>query len=120
MITLDPEAVRKLFMDHKDHNDILIALYRLVLPEWDRIVELKGWPKIHTYTWDQICVLFVAFDRIHHPDCISGWVWTNSGFSVDNDVPHWKVSLDACEVITDRSEINHMIADIYNIMEKKS
>lgn len=108
MIELNPITVRKLFADNKDQADVLISLYKLVFPYWDQIKELKGYPTIHTFTWEEIATLFVAFDRIHHPDVISGGCWINRGFSIDDDVPHWKVSLDKCTVIIEPKVIHEM------------
>jgi hypothetical protein len=72
---------------------VLIALYRTVLPDWDRIEKLNGWPSCNKNTWKYIAKRFMEFDSHHHPECVAGGAWMNTGFSTlaGDELPDWKV-----------------------------
>ena len=40
------DYIKSLFEKHEDQGDVLIDLYRLVLPDWDRIDKITYSPKI--------------------------------------------------------------------------
>ena len=104
IIKLQEDAVKALFEEHQHQSDVLLALYRMVFPDWDQIEKLDGWPRVNVWTWEQISKWFMAFDRVHYPDVMNGGAWMNSGFSTltsDNDVGalrDWQVSVDGVKV----------------------
>jgi hypothetical protein len=99
MITLDATAVRNLFADLNHQAEVLLALYKLIFPNWERIIKMEGYPAINDHTWNEICELFIAFDHLHHPNVMPGGHWMNRGFSIDNNPPNWTASLDNCVVV---------------------
>lgn len=117
MIALDQTAVRNLFADLNHQADVLIELYRLIFPNWERIVKLEGYPAINDHTWNEIGELFIAFDHLHHPDVFAGGCWMSRGFTISNNIPDWTVSLQECQVVTDHTEIDQMATEIYHAME---
>ena len=85
-----------LLPEPSEQSDALIAIYKMVFPEWDQIASLDGWPKCNKTTWKAICSLFMEFDRAHHVDVMPGGLWMNNGFSSrDSDhLKDWEV--EAC------------------------
>lgn len=88
--TLDRQSVYKLFESSNHQSDVLIGLYKMVIPNWDNIKKLKGWPSINENTWQEICKLFIKFDHKYHPDCLAGGCWMNRGFSIENQLGDWQ------------------------------
>ena len=78
---LDRDKVEQLFKDHTHQSDVIIELYKMVFPDWDRIEKLEGFPTINRVTSEKIALWFMEFDRKHHPNCIPGGLWINNGFS---------------------------------------
>ena len=93
--------IEAIFCKHDHQEKILIDLYRLVFPDWDKIRRIEGFPEAGTALWKFICDLFIDFDRIHHPDCLKGGAWMNSGFSSKCNLDTWEISFDNCKVIMD-------------------
>jgi hypothetical protein len=46
-IRLTEAAVRACFENHTHQADVLIAIYRLVFPDWDDIAQLDSWPAVN-------------------------------------------------------------------------
>jgi hypothetical protein len=94
-VTLTQAAVQACFERGANQHDVLQALYRLVLPEFDQVASLDGWPTVNGKTWCMIGKLFIDFDKKHHPGVFAGGLWMNRGFStVKGDrLPDWCVSL---------------------------
>ena len=92
------DFIAELFARYEHQKDVLIEIYKLAFPEWDRISKIKGYPEIGTGIWSFICRLFQEFDHDHHPDCMPGGAWMNTGFSVNKDLGDWEISFGNCEV----------------------
>jgi hypothetical protein len=104
-----------LFVELDDQAEVLIALYKMIFPDWEDIEELQGWPAINNYTWEEIAFLFVEFDKIYHPKVFAGGCWVNRGFTI-GEAPNWTADLSRCEIVYKPSVL---VADIYNVMEGK-
>lgn len=83
-IMLDRNALSNLFEKCNHQADVMIGIYKMVIPDWDNIKKLLGWPTVNNTTWKWICEKFIAFDHKHHPDVMAGGCWMNSGFSIEN------------------------------------
>lgn len=83
MIKLDKEKVRALFENGTFNHqaDILIAIYKMVYPDYGYIEKIDGWPTINQNTWRIISKWFQEFDLKHHPRVLRGGLWMNNGFS---------------------------------------
>jgi phage pi2 protein 07 len=90
--------IRDIFEKSDHQEQILIGLYRMVFPDWDRIIKIDGYPEAGGDLWKFICRQFQEFDRVHHPGCMPGGAWMNTGFSVNNDLEGWEISFDNCHV----------------------
>ena len=99
MINLVPDKIDLFFEDKDDQSEVFLGLYKFVFPEWDNIESINGYPTISNATSQYIFERFIAFDKIFHPDVMAGGLWMNRGFSIDHNMPDWKVYLDECEVI---------------------
>jgi len=92
------EFIKGLFEKHDNQGDVLIDLYKLALPDWDRIEKVTYSPKISKRFWRWICQLFIDFDNEHHPDIFKGGIWFNQGFSSDGKLSDWEISFNECNV----------------------
>ena len=90
--------IESLFEKHEQQGDVLIDLYRLVLPDWDKIDKIIYSPKIGKRFWRYICQLFIDFDKEHHPEAFKGGIWFNQGFSSDGKLSDWEISFKGCNV----------------------
>lgn len=90
---------------YNHQTDVIIAMYKLVFPEWDTILKVDGWPTLHKDTNEYIFRKFMRFDREFHPKVISGGLWLNNGFSsLESErlgVKEWEVDRTEVEVIYD-------------------
>src|SRR5437763_1310199 len=75
-IRLTETAVRACF-ERPTQADVLVALYRLVFPDFDDIDQFDGWPSINDKTWKAIARMFIDFDNVHHPEVLAGGLWMN-------------------------------------------
>jgi hypothetical protein len=84
-----------LLPEPSEQSDALIAIYKMVFPEWDQIEKFDGWPKCNKTTWQAICSLFMEFDRTHHANVMPGGMWMNNGFSSHGGehLKDWEVEL---------------------------
>ena len=90
--------IKAIFENHDHQEKVLIDLYRMVFPDWDRIAKIRGYPEAGNDLWKFICRLFQDFDWEHHPDCLAGGAWMNWGFSVNGQIGPWEISFDNCSI----------------------
>ena len=93
------EQIDQLFEEKTEQTDMLLGLYRLVFPDYDRIKELRRWPTVSDETWTYIARKFVEFDQKYHPNVMAGGLWMNTGFSSGKPLKFGEVSLEECQVI---------------------
>lgn len=95
MIVLDPKLVAAAIKDAATQTDAVIAVYRMVYPNWDDIDTIGDaiipWPQCNKTTAVNICRLFI--DRGQQGNTMPGGLWMNKGFSQDTDhnLPDWHV-----------------------------
>lgn len=97
VIELDRERVKEIFESATESSTPLLAIYRMVLPEWDEIATLEGWPEVNKATWLKIATMFQKLDQKYHPEALPGWLWMNKGFSTSNEELEDWVALVDCE-----------------------
>ncbi len=95
------EHIEAIFSKHDHQENVLIDLYKMVFPDWNKIKRIEGFPEAGTALWQFICDQFIDFDRKHHPDCFKGGAWMNAGFSSNCKLGAWEISRDNCKVIMD-------------------
>ncbi len=91
--------LQEVFETAEHQERALIALYRMLIPDWEKIDRLEGFPTVGKEMWCYICQLFIDFDQKHHPQVFKGGLWFNSGFSSSEAIGPWDISLDQCRII---------------------
>jgi len=80
-IILYKEKIDKIFEDNEQQQMVIVELYKLVLPDFDNIEKVKGWPQTNKETSEYLFDKFIEFDKKHHPEVVMpGGGWMNQGF----------------------------------------
>jgi len=91
--------LQKIF-DESDHqNSVLIELYKMLFPDWEKIKKIQGFPEVGQGLWDYIFNLFVEFDGKHHPKRVKGGTWIIHGFRSNCELDPWQINLKNCKII---------------------
>ncbi len=93
------EHILAVFAMHEHQSDALIDIYKLVLPDWEGIEKIEGFPEAGNDLCKFICRQFIEFDQKHHPDVFKGGIWMNNGFSSNSHLEPWEISFENCKVI---------------------
>ena len=96
---ISKEKVEELFENAENQYEILIGLYKMVYPNWDKIKSVKGWPQLSKEAHTFISGKFIEFDQIHHPEVLNGGLWMNNGFGCDEDLEGWEVKPAPVELV---------------------
>ena len=91
--------LQEIFETAEHQERALIALYRMLIPDWNRLERLEGFPVVGQEMWQYICQLFIDFDQKHHPRVLNGGLWIHAGFSSSADLEPWEISFDQCRFI---------------------
>lgn len=91
--------IQSIFSRHDHQKDIIVELYKLVLPDWEKIKKIEGYPEAGWELSTFISNQFMQFDREHYPDCMPGGAWMNIRFSVNSNLGPWKIRFNNCRVI---------------------
>lgn len=81
-----------------DQESVLIDLYKLVFPDWNKIKKIHGYPEAGDALWKFICRCFQDFDNKNHPNCMPGGAWMNTGFSVNHTIDPWGIGFENCRL----------------------
>ncbi|MDI6797282.1 MAG: hypothetical protein QMD09_10070 [Desulfatibacillaceae bacterium] len=92
------EQIKAIFAAAQHQGESLVGIYRMVLPEWERIERVHGYPEAGEALWQFICGEFIKFDHKHHPSVIAGGAWRNNGFSANRKLDPWQIGLSGCSV----------------------
>ena len=98
---LTREQVIDVFKDNKDQASVVIDLYKLVIPHWDRVTAIEGFPTAGKELDELLMSRFFDFDERHHPDVLKGGLWLNKGFSLDESLGDWEVSIKDIKITYD-------------------
>ena len=93
------EHIEAIFKKHTHQTDVLVEIYKMVFPDWDRIEKIEGHPEAGHALWKFICSQFIEFDHKYHPKVFKGGIWLNTGFSSNGNLEPWQISFDNCKVI---------------------
>lgn len=88
-----------IFQSQNDQRGALFEIYKLALPEWDRIERVNGFPEVGRAFWQFICRQFIEFDRLYHPQVFAGGLWLNNGFQSNSALSPWELSFANCSVV---------------------
>lgn len=105
------QEVRDTFEKSESQSDVLLALYRMVIPDFDGMVQYNGWPKAGKAINEFIFRLFMRFDSQHHPGVMHGGLWMNNGFSsLDSNHLHpWEVEVNTDEIVYVQSDSKEFV-----------
>jgi hypothetical protein len=90
------ERILEVFAKNTDQHYAIVGVYRLVIPDWDEIEKLVGYPEAGMELCLFICQQCMEFDRKYHPNCMPGGVWMNWGFSSNSELDPWGISFENC------------------------
>ena len=86
--------------EKSDHQDsVIVKLYKMLFPDWENIKRIEGFPAVGKALDEYIFNLFIEFDQKHHPDVFNGGAWIDKGFSTNEKLEPWEISLEHCKVI---------------------
>ena len=91
--------LQKIFEESEHQNSVIVKLYKMLFPEWEDIERIEGFPAVGKALDEYIFNLFVAFDQEHHSNVFNGGAWINQGFSTNEKLAPWEISLENCKVI---------------------
>src|SRR5262245_4288708 len=106
-VRLCEELVKEVFETATSQAEYLLALYDLVIPDWDRVTCVNGWPSVNDFTWKAIARLCMDKDNALQKGVeddaqryMAGGGWLNRGFSTSHGekLRNWEVSLEGCKV----------------------
>jgi hypothetical protein len=104
-VRLTEEKVRAAFEQTTSQEEYLIAIYRMVLPDWDAIERIERWPACNEKTWEAICRLAMEADQRLRLNVLPGGAWLNHGFTTGEGkhLADWQVCLDTARIIYKRT-----------------
>ncbi len=94
LVDLSQDTIDEIFEKAEHQTDWFFSLHRIIYPDWEEWPEGKrcdGFLQASETTCGYIHSRAIAFDKIHHPDVYAGGLWFNNGFSLDKNIPDWKV-----------------------------
>ena len=96
----DLQVHLQIIFEESDHQDsVIVKLYKMLFPNWEKIQRIEGFPTVGKALDEYIFNLFVAFDQEHHPNVFNGGAWINQGYSTNENLEPWGISLENCKVI---------------------
>ena len=93
------QHLQEIFEESDHQNSVIVKLYKTLFPDWEKIQRIEGFPAVGKALDEYIFNLFIEFDREHHPECFNGGSWLNQGFSSNDRLEPWEISLENCKVI---------------------
>ena len=72
------ERILEVFAQNTDQHYAITGVYRLVIPEWDEIEKLVGYPEAGMELCLFICRQCQEFDQKYHPNCMPSAIGTTA------------------------------------------
>ena len=91
--------LQKIFEESEHQNSVIVKLYKMLFPDWEKIQRIEGFPAVGKALDEYIFHLFIEFDHKHHPSVFNGGSWIDRGFSTNEKLEPWEISLENCKVI---------------------
>jgi len=91
--------IETIFEKYDHQADLLIELYRMILPGWDSIERIDRHPVAGKDLWRFICSQFIEFERKYHPGVFKGGIWLDMGFSSNIEMAPWEGSFENCVIV---------------------
>ena len=93
------QHLQEIFEESEHQSSVIVKLYKMLFPDWEKIQRIEGFPSVGKALDEYIFNLFIEFDREHHPECFNGGSWLNQGFSSNEHLEPWEISLENCKII---------------------
>jgi hypothetical protein len=92
-LILSEEKVRAIFSSSENEFDVLIALFKITISNWDEVEYiLEGKPHMGAEGWHAIYELFCKFNEDHPGEsAFPGGLWLSMGFIKDESLGTWQV-----------------------------
>lgn len=99
MNNFNSKAIDKIFKEefiseHPNQIRLIENIYALVIPNWDSVLNVNGFPICDKTSWKYICNKCMDFDEKFFPKVMNGGAWLNNGFSSDGNLGPWEYSLE--------------------------
>lgn len=95
-VKLSKETIDSIIENNSDGVAIMVALYKHVLPEWDFIMAVHGYPVLHRKTVEYILTAVRASRKEGNFDLM----WMDKGFASMEDefsiLEEWEVYMENC------------------------
>jgi len=93
-VELSKETIDDIFDNAVVQYDYLFGLYGAVVPDFEDVKQLLGYPEVSENTVNYIWQRAIEFDKIHHPEVLAGGCWMNSGFTYSKELNDWTARID--------------------------
>ncbi len=98
-VPLGKKDIENIFDNSLHQSEYLIALYKKVIPEFDKIQRITEFPVVSKITSNFIFKQAIEFDRKYHPRIFPGGCWMNNGFGTSTEVADWMVMVDETQFV---------------------
>ena len=91
IIKLQKAKIDEIFLSATNENNALVSLYRAVIPEFDKVNKIYGFPTVSRKTAIYIIDKLIGFSTkdVSHANML----WLNKGFNSDEKMKDWIVDL---------------------------
>ena len=86
--------IKGIFRKHDHQEKILIDLYKMVLPDWERIKKSGVIPKQAVRYGNLSAICLSSSTKKKHPGCMAGGIWMNNGFQSNSELDPWELSFE--------------------------
>jgi len=93
------QHLQEIFEESDHQSSVIVKLYKMLFPDWEKIQRIEGFPEVGLALNEYIFHLFIEFDIQHNSECFKGGSWINQGFSTNERLDPWAISLENCKVI---------------------
>ena len=103
MNTITKEQIDEVFAKAEEHPnphqmDAMEGIYKLMIPEWDNVKRVNGWPHVGEALATYCIGKFREFDKKHHPEVMPAGIWINNGPGMEGKLGDWEYSMDGVEL----------------------
>ena len=103
MNTITKEQIDEVFAKAEEHPnphqmDAMEGIYKLMIPEWDNVKRVNGWPHVGEALATYCIGKFREFDKKHHPEVKPAGIWINNGPGMERKLGDWEFSMDGVEL----------------------
>ena len=97
-VIITKKQIDELFETYDHQADVIYNLYKLVIPDLDKVRKVHGFPRAGLKLCHYCARQFMEFDEKHHPDVMPGGIWLNNGFSSDKELDDWEVTAEGLPI----------------------